>query len=89
MPTMSGCSTILLDHDQCESVNIFAIRQRLRGGGLHILRILKRRSPSGKGINVVIYVKGCISDAEKVAVSAIRESDMNKVIQSAHPKVNS
>lgn len=77
---MQGCSYILLDYDHCTKVDNYAIRQRVIACGLPIVHLVKLKSPSKHGWHVVIYVKGVISNAEKVAIGAICESDMNRVI---------
>lgn len=80
VPRMLGTSTILLDYDDCKAVNNWAIRERLRACGLSAVRIYKKRSPSGKGLHVVVYINGSIDDFAKVAITAILQSDMNRVI---------
>lgn len=72
---MRGTTNLLLDLDNCRRANIAEIKRRLRLCGLQPVYWKIRRSPSGRGIHVLIGVKGKFVRRDIVALQSICGSD--------------
>ena len=75
MPKLHGSTALLIDLDNCKKLSHIGLRKRLSQCGVSVLQIIRRVSPSGRGLHVIVYIQGRFNRYQRVALQAICESD--------------
>lgn len=81
MPRLRGRTILLLDHDNVRRISVRNIRTRLGQCAVRVLRIQCRRSPSGTGYHVLVWIAGVFSNMARIAMQSILESDAAREAQ--------
>lgn len=81
VPRLRGSTVLELDLDNTQGISRSAIRRRLSKAGMSVLRIRTKRSPSGRGYHVLVYVRGTFTPLARIALQAILESDPDREAQ--------